>query len=83
MVAASIDATVSPVARWIDSGRQWYGKISFVAARESAATGCLAETFRLYKPHPDNMSFLEVRHLDTKYSEEHHRRHKASAREAT
>ena len=69
--------------RWIESGRQWYGKISFVAARESAATGCLAETFRLYKPHPDNMSFLEVRHLDTKYSEEHHRRHKAAAREAT
>jgi hypothetical protein len=69
--------------RWLDSGRHWYGRISFVAARESAATGCLAESFRLYKPHPDNMSFLEVRHLDTKYSEEHHRRHKAAAREAT
>jgi hypothetical protein len=61
--------------RWLETGRSWYERISWVAARESAATGCLAEAFRLYKPHPDNMNFLEVRHLDTKYSEEHARRH--------
>lgn len=61
--------------RWLATGRRWYGKISHVAARESAATGCLAEAFRLYKPHPANMSFLEVRHLDTKYSEQHYERH--------
>jgi len=73
------------LGRWLKSGRRWRGEISFVAARESAATGCLAEAFRLYKPHPDNMTFFEVRHLDTKYSEEHHRRHvaAAAAREAT
>jgi hypothetical protein len=65
--------------RWLESGRHWRGKISLVAARESAATGCLAEAFRLYKPHPDNMTFFEVRHLDTKYSQEHRRRHGTTA----
>lgn len=63
------------LTRWLATGRRWYGKISHVAARESAATGCLAEAFRLYKPHPANMSFFEVRHLDTKYSEQHYERH--------
>jgi hypothetical protein len=61
--------------RWLATGRHWYGKISHVASRESAATGCLAEAFRLYKPHPDNMTFLEVRHWDTKYSELQERLH--------
>jgi hypothetical protein len=55
--------------RWLGSGRHWYGLSSYVGPRESAATGCLTESFRLYKPHPDNMNFLEVRHLGTKYSE--------------
>jgi hypothetical protein len=61
----------SQLDRWLATGRRWYGKISHVAARESAATGCLAEAFRLYKPHPDTMTYLEVRHWDTKYSERH------------
>lgn len=65
----------SQLHRWLETGRSWYGKVSFVAARESAATGCLAEALRLYKPHPDNMHFLEVRHLDTRYSQEHLARH--------
>jgi hypothetical protein len=55
--------------RWLDTGRHWYGLCSYVGPRESAATGCLAEAFRLYKPHPGNPSFLEVRHWDTKYAE--------------
>ncbi len=55
--------------RWLDSGRHWYGRVSYTAPRESAATGCLAESFRLYKPHPRNMSYLEIRHLGTKYAE--------------
>jgi len=55
--------------RWLATGRRWYGKISLVAPRESAATGCLAEAFRIYKPHVDNMTYLEVRHWDTKYAE--------------
>ena len=50
-------------------GASWYGRVSYTAARESAATGCLAESFRLYKPHPSNLSFLEIRHWDTKYAE--------------
>jgi hypothetical protein len=62
--------------RWLATGRLWYGKISFVAARESAATGCLAEAFRLYKPHVDNMAYLEVRHWDTKYAELRDRIHR-------
>ncbi len=67
--------------RWLATGRHWHGKISFVASRESAATGCLGEAFRLYKPHPANMRFFEVRHLDTKYSEQHHQRHHQDAEE--
>lgn len=55
--------------RWLESGRQWYGRVSFTAARESAATGCLAESFRLYKPHPANISFLAIRHWGSKYAE--------------
>lgn len=55
--------------RWLASGRRWYGIASYVGPRESAATGCLEECFRLYKPHPENLHFLEVRHLGTKYAE--------------
>jgi len=55
--------------RWMDTGQRWYGEISYTASRESAATGCLGEAFRLYKPHPDNLTFLEIRHLGTKYAE--------------
>jgi hypothetical protein len=65
----------SQLDRWLATGRRWFGEVSFVAARESAATGCLAEAFRLYKPHPDNMTYLEVRHWDTKYSQQHARIH--------
>jgi hypothetical protein len=57
------------LSAWLDSGRRWYGLASYAGPRESAATGCLEEVFRLYKPHPDNMNFLEVRHLGTKYAE--------------
>jgi hypothetical protein len=55
--------------RWLATGRRWYGLASYQGPRESAATGCLEECFRLYKPHPDNMEFLEVRHRGTKYAE--------------
>ena len=55
--------------RWLDTGRRWLGAVSFSGPRESAATGALAEAFRLYKPHPDNAAFLEIRHLGTAYSE--------------
>jgi hypothetical protein len=54
--------------RWLATGLHWFEKISLIAGRESAATGCLGEAFRLYKPHPDNMTFLMVKHWDTKYA---------------
>jgi hypothetical protein len=57
------------LARWLATGRRWYGLASYQGARESAGTGCLEECFRLYKPHPDHMRFLEIRHLGTKYAE--------------
>jgi hypothetical protein len=59
----------SQLRRWVRTGRRWYGLESFSGPREAAATGCLQECFRLYKPHPGNPGFLEVRHLGTKYSE--------------
>lgn len=59
----------SQLRDWLDTGRHWYGKISHAGPRESAATGALGEAFRLYKPHPANLRFLEVRHWDTAYSE--------------
>ncbi len=53
---------------WMESGRLWNNKITFVGSLESAVTGCLFECFSLYKPHPSNLHFLEVQHWDTKYS---------------
>ena len=55
--------------RWLEAGRSWYGLVSFVGPRESAATGCLQECFRLYKPHAANSHFLEIRHWGTTYAE--------------
>lgn len=54
---------------WIKSGRFWHEKLTFVGNLESAATGCLFECFSLYKPHPENLYFLEVQHWDKKYSQ--------------
>ena len=55
--------------RWLATGRRWSGLASYVGPRESAATGALEEGFRLYKPHPANLTYLEIRHLGTKYAE--------------
>lgn len=55
---------------WIESGREWKNKnFGFGGSRECAATYCLLECFSLYKPHPSNLHFFEVRHYDTKYSQ--------------
>lgn len=56
---------------WVRSGRRWKYQNLMVGPLESAATFCLLECFRLYKPHPMNLNFLEVRHYDTKYSRLH------------
>jgi hypothetical protein len=58
--------------RWLESGRHWYGLVTYAAPRESAATGALMEVFRIYKPHLANMRYLEIRHWDTKFTEKVH-----------
>jgi len=53
---------------WERSGRHWKNRVVITGPLESAATGCLFEAFTIYKPHADNLRFLEVEHCDTKYS---------------
>jgi hypothetical protein len=67
--------TQSQMQRWLATGRRWYGVCSYFGPLESAATGCLEECFRLYKPHPDNRDFFEIQHIGTKYSEFHAKLH--------
>jgi hypothetical protein len=52
----------------VASGRDWRGLDVHSGPRESSATFSLLECFTLYKPHPDNFYYLEVRHVDSKYS---------------
>jgi hypothetical protein len=69
--AAFYAVTQAQMHKWLATGRSWYKLCSFFGPLESAATGCLEECFRLYKPHPDNPHFLEIEHFGTKYSEMH------------
>jgi len=62
------------VRRWLASGRHWYKLCSYYGPLESAATGCLEECFRIYKPHPDTREFFEIRHYGTRYAELYERR---------
>jgi hypothetical protein len=55
--------------RWARTGRRWYGRVSWIGSLESAATGALFERFALYRPHPENKWYLELRHFGTKYSD--------------
>lgn len=54
--------------QWIKSGRTWKNQVVNVGPLESAATFCLLECFSIYKPHPSNLNYFEVRHYDSKYS---------------
>src|SRR5262249_2306585 len=54
---------------WNAGGRSLYGRVPGMGPYESGATGCRVDWFDLYKPHPANAWFLEVRHLTTKYSD--------------
>lgn len=54
--------------QWIKSGRLFKNQVVNVGPIESAATFCLLECFSIYKPHPSNLNYFEVRHYDTKYS---------------
>ena len=65
--------------RWDRSGRHWYNKSNFVGPLESAATGCLYECFVLYKPGPTNLHFVEIEHLDDKYTKAIHELRAAAA----
>ncbi len=56
---------------FVATGRNWRGADIMGGPRESSATFSLMECFTLYKPHPENFSYLEVRHVDTKYSQLH------------
>lgn len=49
-------------------GRRWRERVSFVDPLTSAAAGSLAERFRIYKSHPANMHWFEVRHCGVKYT---------------
>ena len=53
---------------WLASGRGLYRQMSYIGPLESAASGCLMEVFRIYKPAPPNLRFLEVRHYDNCYA---------------
>lgn len=55
--------------QWIKSGRSWKNQVVSVGSLESAATFCLLECFSIYKPHPSNLNYFEVRHYDHKYSQ--------------
>ncbi|MEG3988922.1 hypothetical protein QUA13_17525 [Microcoleus sp. S28C3] len=54
--------------QWIKSGRIFKNQVVNVGLLESAATFCLLECFTIYKPHPSNLNYFEVRHYDSKYS---------------
>ncbi len=59
----------SQLKHWSSSDRAWKNKdLGFGGPRECAATFSLLECFSLYKAHPSNLHFFEVRHYDTKYS---------------
>jgi len=58
--------------KWVESGRHWHNKVLSHGPLEWAATFCLFECFNLYKPHSENMHFLEVLHYDVKYSKAGH-----------
>ena len=54
--------------QWIKPGRVFKNQVVNVGPLESAATFCLLECFSIYKPHPSNLNYFEVRHYDSKYS---------------
>ncbi|MEG4112198.1 MULTISPECIES: hypothetical protein [unclassified Microcoleus] len=53
---------------WMKSGRLFKNQVVNVGPLESAATFCILECFSIYKPHPSNLNYFEVRHYDSKYS---------------
>jgi hypothetical protein len=52
---------------WLDSPRGWDKQVTGAGPQESWSSTMLHEVFELYKPHPLNLYFLEVRHCHPTY----------------
>ncbi|MGV3756741.1 MAG: hypothetical protein ACO1QS_15265 [Verrucomicrobiota bacterium] len=52
---------------WLDSARGWHKQVTGAGPQESWSSTMLNEVFELYKPHPLNLYFLEVRHCHSTY----------------
>lgn len=60
--------TRSQLAYWM-AQKHWLDRdVSFVTPLESAATLGLTKTFSVYKPYGTSASFLEIEHLDDRFS---------------
>ena len=55
------------LSQWISSGNRWKNKAVAFGPLESAATFCLFENFKLFKPHPDDMDYFLIQHFGNKY----------------
>jgi len=60
--------TRSQLAYWMVQPHWLDRDVSFVSPLESAATLGLTKTFPVYKPHGSSASFLEIEHLDDRFS---------------
>ena len=66
--AASFFLTSDQMTAWVRLPSFSDRDCSFVGPLESAASLGLMQTFRVYKPSPEDASFLEVEHLDTAWA---------------
>lgn len=60
--------TASQLAYWMAQPHWLDHDVSFVSPLESAATLGLTKTFAVYKPHGASAPFLEIEHLDNRFS---------------
>ncbi len=52
---------------WSQQPQFWDRRTSFIGPLESAATLGILQTFRVYKPAPQNAGFLEIQHAGTAF----------------
>ncbi len=52
---------------WIEQSHFGSRSTGFIGPLESAATLGIMKTFRIYKPAPENASFLEIEHFDSRF----------------
>lgn len=60
--------TAAQLAHWIEQPHFGDGDCSFVGPLESAATLGLLKTFPIYKPFGRDMGWLQIEHLDNRFS---------------